>query len=183
MDFFHATMLLGVLLVFAKPATDKWRRSLFLAFTAAIATLSGCATTNQADASARTVDACIRPGWFTRQVESLQGDLPPPVQVNNVRFLNRGLEKAVIVRALDATPGSGGAMTVNVHFLNCAEQRIVLAARTSFLDSDRFPLGAPTAWQRVYLAPSATAYYSERALGGETVANYFVEVREDGGSQ
>jgi hypothetical protein len=149
----------------------------------AIATLAGCAASPPGDGRARTVDVCARPGWVTQQMQSIQGEQPPPVQVNNVRFLTRGLDKAVIVRSLDAAPGAAGAMTVSVHFLNCTEQRIVLAARTSFLDSDRFPLGAPTAWQRVYLAPSATAFYTERTIGGETVANYFVEVRDDGGSQ
>jgi len=147
------------------------------------ALLVACAAPAANDGRASTVEACRRPGWFARQREAVQGDLPPPVQVNNVRFLNRGLDRAVIVRSLDAVPGAEGAMMVNVHFLNCTEHRLVLAARTSFLDSDRFPLGAPTAWQRIYLAPSATGFYSERALGGEIAANYFVEVRNDGGSQ
>jgi hypothetical protein len=104
--------------------------------------------------------------------------------VNNVRYLNRGLDTAVIVRSLDAVHGAKGAMTVNVHFLNCTTQRIVVGARTSFLDSDRFPIAAPTAWQRVYLSPGATGFYTERTLGGdESAASFFVEVRDDGGSQ
>lgn len=150
---------------------------------AALALLAGCAGSPQSDRNVRTVEACSRPDWFARQVEAVRGEQPPPAEVNNVRYLNRGLDKAVTVRSLDAVRGAGGAMTVNVHFLNCTGQRIVLGARTSFLDSDRFPLAAPTAWQRVYLAPGATGFYTERALGGDLPASFFVEVRDDGGTQ
>jgi hypothetical protein len=131
----------------------------------------------------RIVDACAQPGWLARQVDTLRGHTPVRVEGNNVRFLEAGLDQAVTVRALDAAPIAAGELMVTVQFLNCTDQRIVLGARTSFLDSRRLPVGAASAWQRIHLAPRATALYVERTLDGEGATKFFVEVRNDGRSQ
>lgn len=131
----------------------------------------------------RFADACPQaPGWWARLTEGAGNDAPPEVTMNAVRYLQPGLDKAVQVRALDAGRSAGGELTVLVHFLNCTEQRIVIGARTSFLDDRRLPLGTPSAWQRVHLAPRSTGTYTERPLGVDA-SHFIVEVRDDGGVQ
>lgn len=127
---------------------------------------------------------CRMPGWRER-LSSVFAPAPGvmPVTADSVRYLNRGLERAVIVRSLTARRSGDDGVTVEVHFLNCTDQRIALGARVAFLDAAQRPLGRSSAWQPLHLQPGSTAMYSERSLGEADVKHFFVEVRDGGGGQ
>ena len=147
--------------------------------------LGACASSSPAAPGASTgVPAeCRTPDWRER-LTSLFSPAPGvmPVTADSVRYLNAGLERAAIVRTLAARRSAEG-VAVEVHFLNCTDQRIALAARTTFLDAAQRPQGQPSAWQLLHLQPRSTSVYSERTLGDAAVNHFFVEVRDVGGRQ
>jgi len=109
-------------------------------------------------------------------VQQEYGSTHTPIPVNAVLFTHEGLAAHVAVQALYAGRTEAGTVHVTARLVNCADQPIVLRARTSFLQQSTAPAEPVSAWQNVFLPPRATALYQERSLARETVASYLIEI-------
>jgi hypothetical protein len=109
-------------------------------------------------------------------VQQAYGTAHTPIPVNAVLFTHEGLAAHVAVQALYAGRTEGGTVHVTARLVNCADQPIVLRARTSFLQPSTAPAEPASAWQNVFLPPRATALYQERSMARDTVASYLIEI-------
>lgn len=99
-----------------------------------------------------------------------------PIPLNAVLFTNEGLAKRTAVQGIYSSRTESGTVRVSVRFVSCADQPLMVRARTSFLTKSMAPAEAPTAWQNVALTPNATALYSEISVAQDEVGMFLIEV-------
>lgn len=104
------------------------------------------------------------------------GTTADPIPLNAVLFTDNGLAQRVAVQSLASARTEGETVQVTVRLLNCADQPLMLRARTSFMLASGAAAELPSAWQLVALPAKATGLYSERSLARDQVAAYLVEL-------
>ncbi|HEY8607793.1 MAG TPA: hypothetical protein VIM12_11830 [Noviherbaspirillum sp.] len=104
------------------------------------------------------------------------------IQYDQVVILDKRLQSAeagkIAVEQQGARRTETGTLKVIAVLRNRTDFPQVLEARTNFFDSGFAPAEKPAAWKRVHLAPNSIATYEEMSLGTQSVAHYYVEIRE-----
>jgi hypothetical protein len=104
------------------------------------------------------------------------------IQFDQVVILDRVLQNSkngkIAVEQQGARRNPTGTLKVTALLRNRTDFPQVLEARTSFFDSGFGPTEKPSAWTRIHLDPNGVSAYEESSMAAQTVAHYYVEVRE-----
>ena len=99
------------------------------------------------------------------------------IRWNNVSLLDRSIENKIFVETSNSRRTATGTLEVWSILRNRTDYPMQLEARVSFYDADQAPVEGSTAWNRIYLAPNATAHYREYSTRND-IGFYHIEVRE-----
>ena len=104
------------------------------------------------------------------------------IQYDQVVILDKRLQNAdagkIAVEQQGARRTETGTLKVIAVLRNRTDYMQVLEARTNFFDNGYAPVEKPSAWTRIHLAPNSISTYEEMSLGAQSVAHYYVEIRE-----
>jgi len=100
------------------------------------------------------------------------------IRWNNVSLLDRSIKHKIFVEATNSRRTPTDTLEVWAIFRNRTDYALQLEARASFYDANQAPVEGPTAWQRIYLPPNATAHYKDMFSTIIDVGYYHIEVRE-----
>jgi len=120
----------------------------------------------------------IREGSFA-PVRIRDQNLPgTQIRWNNVSLLDASIKNKIFVEATNTRRSPTGALEAWAIFRNRTDYPLQLEARASFYDTNQAPVEEPSAWQRIYLPPNATAHFT--TLFSTQINNgfYNIEVRE-----
>jgi hypothetical protein len=99
------------------------------------------------------------------------------IRWNNVALLDPSIGNKIFVEATNSRRTPTGTLEVWAILRNRTDYDLQLEGRASFYDAAQAPLEGPTAWERIYLPPNATAHY--KALSTRLDIGYYtIEVRE-----
>ena len=107
--------------------------------------------------------------------ESLPG---AQIRWNNVSLLDPSIQNKILVEATNTRRTATGTLEAWATFRNRTNYPLQLEARSSLYDANQAPIEGPTAWQRVYLPPNATAHYTNPFATKIDIGFYTIEVRE-----
>jgi hypothetical protein len=99
------------------------------------------------------------------------------IRWNNVAVLDRSIQQKIFVQATNSRRTPTGTLEVWTILRNRTDYPLQVEARAAFYDESQAPLEGPTAWQRLYLTPNATAHY-QTASTLVNIGYYTIEVRE-----
>ena len=100
------------------------------------------------------------------------------IRWNNVSLLDPSIKNKILVEATNTRRTPTGTLEAWATFRNRTNFPLQLEARSSFYDANQAPIEGPTAWQRIYLPPNATAHYSNVFSTKIDIGFYTIEVRE-----
>lgn len=104
------------------------------------------------------------------------------IQYDQVVILDKALQNSqagkIAVEQQGARRNATGTLKVIAVLRNRTDLPQVLEARTSFFDSGYAPAEKPSAWTRIHMEPNGIGSYEESSLGVQSVAHYYVEIRE-----
>ena len=148
------------------------------AIACAVATLAlaGCGTLPGAPP---VVAQCTEPEVGNRPGPALVGQAygmaMTPLPLNSVQFGALDIARSVAIQSLYASRTPTGTVQVAARLLSCADSPIVVRMRTSFQQASTAPSEPASAWHDVFLAPRATAVYTEMSTSVDA-ATYLVEI-------
>lgn len=101
-----------------------------------------------------------------------------PMPLNTVNVTSIGISNKILVQAVSARRTETGTIEVWSRMVNCTDYPLQVEGRTQFMDGNKAPVEEPSAWQRVYLSPRATAVYTEKSTHMNEAQTYLIEIRE-----
>jgi hypothetical protein len=84
----------------------------------------------------------------------------------------------IAVERTDTRRTPTGTLEAFAVLRNRTDHDLQIEGRTFFFDHDRLEAEAPTAWQRLHLAPNSTGTYKGASLKTTGIAYYYIELRE-----
>jgi hypothetical protein len=99
------------------------------------------------------------------------------ILLNNVSLLDQEIANKVTVESTNARRTPTNTLESWAILRNRTDYPLQLEARASFYDVHQAPLEGPTAWQRLYLPPNATAHFKTSSTRTD-VGYYQIEVKE-----
>ena len=97
------------------------------------------------------------------------------VPLNAVQIGDRDLFFKVIVKSLYAEATPTGNVKVTARVANCTNALLKFRARASFLGAGNAPVEPSSAWQTVFIEPSALGVYQVMSLSTSAVDSYYIE--------
>jgi hypothetical protein len=147
-----------------------------VAWAGAVAPLAGCGALPGAPP---VVAQCSEPNVSDRPGPALVGQTygmaMTPLPLNSVQFGAMDIARSMAIQSLYASRTPTGTVQVAARLLSCADTPVVVRLRTSFLQSSTAPAEPASAWHDVFLAPRATAVYTEMSTSVDA-ATYLVEI-------
>ena len=104
------------------------------------------------------------------------------IQYDQVVILDKALQNSqngkIAVEAQGGRRSATGTLNVMVQLRNRTDFPQTLEARAHFFDNGYAPIEKPSAWSRIPMEANGIASFQESSLGTNTVAHYYVEIRE-----
>jgi hypothetical protein len=104
------------------------------------------------------------------------------IQYDQVVILDKALQNSqngkIAVEAQGGRRSPTGTLSVLVQLRNRTDFPQTLEARAHFFDGGFAPVEKPSAWSRIPLEANGVGSFQESSLGSNSVAHYYVEIRE-----
>ena len=112
------------------------------------------------------------------------GAAPPTFQMkrkalapDTVQFTDKKISKQVLIESVYAERTATGTARITVRFINKTKRMIQLEGRSLFMDADRKPVEAISAWKTVYLPPKSFGVYEGLSAAADGAEHFLIEVR------
>jgi len=116
------------------------------------------------------VDEGTAPGYHV-PIEAAQARL------NNVGFLTDNLDKKIAVQRSGGERTATGTLKVWCELRNRTDYPQKIQARTLYYDQDNKPVGEPSMWRDIFMAPNTMELYTAYSLSTRA-RYYYIEIKE-----